>query len=528
MMVIVGGDMPISPHLELLLQRKKIRASLVEWATFRHPERPPKQHHILMLNALQRLIDGTLVHPVTGKPCRKLIVKMPPGAGKSTYVSVDTPPWYLNRFPDHSILACSHNKDLIQGFSRQCRDSINFHSSTLGYSLSSDSHAIDEWRTTKGGLYFCAGVTAGVAGHRANFGLIDDYCGDEETAQSKSFRDGLWAWYENDFQPRLTNDERKGFLAIQAILATPRHEDDLIARLLDKFPNEWCVLKIPFFAKPNDPLGRPVGNLDSEESMVASRLWPEHFSEDDAREILKKSPRTISCLYDLEPHPEHGDYFRSDWFIPYTSPSQLPKQLRVYGAADFGISEERHANATCLGFGGMDSTGDIWLLPKLFWGKHGPKEIVGAWLRLLELYNPIEFWAEKGQISKSIGPFLKDMMLEAKIYVYIKEITPARDKETRAQTFRGLSSMGRVHVPTFTPWWPDALHELTTFPGGKTDDFVDFCAHLGAGINRMIRAPQLKQESEPEEINQPWKPTLRWLKKSDKATQKMADQYEGR
>ena len=499
---------------QLVLERRKIRRDLVAWSTYRHPAKPPQTHHRLLLAALQQLVDGTLRHPATGRICRNLVVKMPPGAGKSTYVSVDFPPWYLNRYPEHTILSCSHNKDLIQGFSRQCRDIINLHSATLGYGLSPDSHAIDEWRTTKGGLYFCAGCGAGVAGHRAHLGLIDDYVGTEEDAQSKTFRDKIWAWYENDFQPRLTNDEHNGVYAMQAILATARHEDDLIGRLLEKAPEDWVVIKIPFFSTPDDPLGRPLPVDDSVEAKVATRLWPEHFTADDAINVLRKSPRTVSCLYQQDPHPEQGDYFHAAWFQPY-QPHELPKELRVYGAADFAISEEKHSCLSCLGFGGIDSVGEIWLLPEIYWAQGGPKELVTRWLALLNLYKPIEFWAEKGQISKSLGPFLKDMMRNEQVYTYIKEIVPARDKETRAQTIRGLAEMGRVHVPAFTTWWPDALHELTTFPGGKTDDFVDMLAHLGAGINRMSRVTPAKEVVE-ENLNQDWRPTLRWLQASDK------------
>ncbi len=512
-------------YIKLLQERREIRRSLIAWANFRHPEKPPHPHHELLLTAVQALVEGRLIHPATNRAVRKLIVEMPPGAAKSTYISVDTPPWYLARFPAHCVLACSHNKDLITGFSRQCRNTIDQHGATLGYGLCRDSHAVDEWRTDKGGLYFCAGVGAGIAGHRANLGIIDDYLGDEETAQSKDARDKQWAWYENDFSTRLTNDESTGTVARQIILATPRHEDDLIGRLLAREPDEWYVLKIPFFPVANDPLGRPVA--ETVEQKITNRLWPEHFSEDDARDILRKSPRTISCLFQLDPHPETGDFFHSEWFIPYATPSEIPDNLRHYGAGDFGISERRGSNSTCLGFGGLDNRGHIWILPSIFWEVAGPKKIVSSWLTLLDLVSPIEFWAEKGHISKSLGPFLKEMMLEEKVYVYIKEITPTKDKETRAQTIRGLAEMGRVHVPTFAPWWPAALHELTTFPRGRTDDFVDMFAHLGMGLRRMMRAPGACKVSETPDLNTSVKITHEWLRQHDK-TKQLTDRYQDR
>jgi hypothetical protein len=138
------------------------------------------------------------------------------------------------------------------------------------------------------------------------------------------------------------------------------------------------------------------------------------------------------------------------------------------------------------------------------------------------------FWSEKGHISKSWGPFLREQMLEQNIYNYITEVTPAKAKDVRAQAIRGRMSMLRVRFPTFARWWPDAMHELLTFPGGKSDDFVDFLAHIGMGINNMTRA-QLPKAEVVEDLSKVQPITLSWLKKSDKE-RKMWNQpaYAGR
>jgi hypothetical protein len=104
---------------------------------------------------------------------------------------------------------------------------------------------------------------------------------------------------------------------------------------------------------------------------------------------------------------------------------------------------------------------------------------------MAKTYSPLYWWAEKGHITKSIGPFLQDRMMDERVFANIVQVLPAKDKMTRAQTFQGMMSMGMVKWPD-APWFKRAKHELLTFPNGKHDDLVDASAHLGRGVHQMI------------------------------------------
>lgn len=510
----------VSPSLaaQELLQRRAIRSSLVEWARFYGRDRQwePAQHHLFLLDILQKVTDGELIHPETNKPCRNVMVLMPPGSAKSSYVSIIFPPWYLQRKPGSRILACSHSADLIESFSRECRNSVDSHGKILGYSLSSDSRAVQEWSTTNGGTYRCSGVGAGISGRRAYIGYIDDYLGSREDADSKLIRDKQWHWYWNDFWPRLVPK------AAQVIVANRQHEDDLVGRLIEMQPNKWVVIRIPFFAEDQDPLGRAEGDS----------LWPEWFDEEKVEEVRSLrliEPRTYAGLYQQKPAPEEGNYFKRDWLLPYTRDDldalMRNENIRVYGAGDWAVSEEKDANRTCFGGAIEAPNGDLYILPDIFWKVAGPKEVVQEFLRFLQRRKPLVTWSEKGHISKAWGPFLKDMMEEEKFYSYIEEVTPARAKDVRARSIQARMSVGKVRFPKFAQWWPNAEHELLTFPGGKTDDFVDFIAHLGLGLNKMTRAtrPKVEEEEVAPRI------TLGWLKREDKKrSDLLKPRYEGR
>lgn len=510
-------SIPADVAAQQLLWRRSARSNLTEWAKHFGADKGwfPAQHHQLLLNKLQEVTDGTLIHSETGKPCRNLIVLMPPGSAKSSYTSIIFPIWFIQRRSNCRILACSHAADLIESFSRECRNGVEAHQKVLGYSLLPDSRAIQEWSTSNQGSYRCSGVGAGLAGRRADAGVIDDYLGSQEDADSKLIRDKQWAWYLNDFWPRLKPN------AIQIIVANRRHEDDMVGRLLEKEPHKWEVIKIPFFAKENDVLGRAVG----------AHLWPEWFTEEMSESIRQLPPRTQAGLYGQEPAPEEGNYFEKSWLQTYTKDeydSLMARQPRIYGAGDWAVSEEKDANRSCFGGAALDSDGLLYILPDIFWKVAGPKEVVSGFVDFLKRRNPMQFWSEKGHISKAWGPFLREQMLDQNVYNYITEVTPARDKETRAQSIRGRMSMLRVKFPSFASWWPSAMHELLMFPGGKTDDFVDFIAHLGMGINNMVKnTPSIPKQK--FNINDVQPITMSWMKDNhDKAQRAKLPKYAGR
>ena len=453
------------------------------------------------------------------KTSRYIILLLPPGSAKSTYTSATFPPWYLGRCPGAAILACSYAHTLAEQFGRRGRNLVNVYHQVLGYRLRADSKSAGEWETSNGGLYFCAGVGAGIAGHRADLGLIDDPLGSQEDADSQLMRDKQWEWFLGDFYPRLKPN------ASVIVIANRRHEDDLIGRLLSNernnpIPTErWEVIRLPFFAEENDLLGRAVGE----------RLWPEWFTAEMADAVNKLPPRTRSGLYQQNPSPEEGDYFKREWLVGYCL-EELPKELKVYAACDFAVSEERDANRTCFVPGGIDADGCLWILPDVWWKSAGPKEVLDNLVALIERREPIITWAEKGHISKSLGPFLKDQMLAEKVYGYIEEVTPARAKDVRARSIQGMMAVGRVRFPKFASWWPAAEDELLHFHGNgsKSDDLVDALAHLGMGVYSMIRGKRVKV-AKPEFNVNAWQPTMRWIKDSDKRIKaRSLPRYQGR
>lgn len=503
------------------LTNRLVRSSFEAWCRYRlnKIKREPALHHLFIIRTLEKLIKGEL-----GK--QKVIILTPPGAAKSTYTSKLFPAWFVNKdqFPSDSILACSYAHVLARDFCSYARDLVEEDHEILGVTPNKNKWAADNWELTTGGGEHCAGVGSGVAGRRAKLGLIDDYIGSQEEADSQTIRDKQWSWYWNDFFPRLIPNESWEF-----IIANRRHEDDLVGRILNsRNASSWLVIKLPFFAEENDPLGRPCAPLSllegedlTEESrqeleakIVKTRLWPDWFSEERALEVLHlPDARVKAGLWQQNPRPLEGNYFKAKWLVGY-KPEELPKDLRFYAGSDWALRKEDINDRTCHLPCGVDSTGVIWILPDWFWDRCDTLEATQAMFAIQQRRKTICWWHGKENITGSIGPFVYREMREKRIYVPITELSETRNKEQKAQAIKAFMMMKMVRFPKWVPGWDEAENELLTFPGGLHDDFVDALSKIGQGLDLMV--PASKKKVEWDGVLRPEPLTCGWLERSHK------------
>ena len=493
---------------ERLLRTKQARESLIKFTemTMPDPEDPdnidksrykPVRHHETICAALEEVEKGHY---------QRLIISMPPRHGKSELASRRFPAWFLGKDPYRQVIFATYNADLAADFGRAVREVMRtpaFKQVFPGCKLRVGSQSSDRIQTDEGGVANFVGVGGALTGRGADLLVIDDPIKDRETADSKRERDNLWEWFTQVAMTRLMDGARV------VIIMTRWHEDDVIGRLTDvknpcynsEIAEQWKVLSLPAIAENDDPMGRQPGEA----------LWPERYNLKFLNEIKRLNARGFSALYQGKPTPDDGDFFKKEWLKLY-SPDELPTALRIYVASDHAVSVSQTADKTCLLPVGVDEKGDIWVLPDVWWRKAGTDDVVEAMVDLMERLKPTLWWAEKGHISKSIGPFLRKIQQERNVYTVVEEVTPAKDKQTRAQAIRGRMAMGKVHFPRFAPWWGDAENELLKFPQSRHDDFVDALAHIGMGLSRQIGAttPVEKQDDGP-------KPgTLAWVKMASK------------
>ena len=466
----------LTDELPLLLEKKRrlqARRSFQSFIEYLGLGFTPAQHHRLLIEHLEALERGDIL---------KLMVWMPPGSAKSTYTSILFPPWYMGRNPKEPVLGVSNTTELAERFSRRARNITSgpLYRNVFGFGCSEDSKAAGSWENERGGEYFAAGMGSTIAGRRAKLGLIDDPIKSREEADNEGTRQKHWDWYLNDFFPRLLPG------ASQCIIQTRWHEDDLSGRILERESSQWTVLKLPMLSVTPDPLNRTEGE----------RLWADFFTQDMV-DTAKKDVRAWNALYQQDPAPDDGEYFKREMFQEYI---QSPQGMHLYGASDYAVTEGG-GDYTEHGIFGLDYNGDLYLLD--WWRGQTQSDV---WIEkqcdLIGKHSPLIWFGEGGPIRKAIEPFLKRRMQERQAPCRLEWMPSIGDKVVRARAFQARAAMGNVYLPQSAPWLPDLMSQLMRFPAGKYDDGVDVCSLIGRGLEHA-RPPQLKPPPKAESVPSP-------------------------
>ncbi len=218
------------------------------------------------------LYISTIVATEIAKGDARIILTMPARHGKSEFLSVNTPVWFLEKWPGKYVMTISYGSELATDFSLKVRDT--FQNEDLHHLLRTrirkDKQRVDRFLTSVGGRNAGGGLTAAgiggpLSGRGADLMLIDDYTKNAEEALSESRRKSIWEWFKSTAYTRLEPG------ASLVILATRWGQRDLIGKCLSDMPNEnWTVINLPALAEANDPLGRSPGEA----------LWPERYSRE--------------------------------------------------------------------------------------------------------------------------------------------------------------------------------------------------------------------------------------------------------
>lgn len=448
------------------------------------------RHHQLICDSLQAVAEGRIPN---------LMLLLPPGSAKSTYVDVVFVPWFMANYPRRNVILASYATAIARKQGRRARQLIKSRSFQNLYpdlTLSAASSAADEWALSTGGEYMAGGLLSGLTGNRAGLGIVDDPIAGREEAESETIRQKTWDAYIDDFCSRLTPG------APQVMILTRWHEDDPAGRILpDGWAGEsgvfdgrdgrtWHVICLPAICeRAGDPVGRKVGET----------LWPEWFNLAHW-EPFRRNARTWSSLYQQRPAPEEGTYFKRDWFQRYRL-SDLPRNLRHYGTSDYAVTDSG-GDYTVHRVWGVDSDSDLWLMPGGYREQATSDKWIDGKIDLVKTYRPFAWFGEGGVIQKSIEPALRRRMHEERVACRLEWLPSISDKPTRARGFQARAAMGQVHIPE-GPEGDAILDEYLRFPAGKHDDDVDNASLIGRALDMAhpaIVPPEDPPPGEPRGI----------------------------
>jgi len=441
-------------------------------------------HHKLLCDALDQVEAKAY----------NLMVLMPPGSAKSTYVDVVWIPRLLARKPRRQVILGSYASGIARKQGRRARQLINspsFRELHPGITLAPDQRAMDEWALSNGSEFMSGGLLSGLTGNRADYGVIDDPIKGRQEAESDITVETTWEAYLDDFCSRL----KPG--ATQVMVLTRWSERDPAGRILPegwdgesgmfdgRDGRRWRVICLPAVAdRADDPLGRKIGE----------GLWPEWFPPSHW-EPFRRNPRTWASLYQQKPRAQEGTFFQRAWFKRY-KPADKPEFLHVYMTSDHANTEDggdwsvfrvwgvdphgaiymlggfrcQSTTDKAMGVRLDDKTGEMSLLPE-------------GGLPLVRRFKPLCWFPENDATWKSVAPFARAAMRATGTHCRIEPLTTAGgDKAVKAQAFQAKAAMGMVYLPE-GPEGDEVLNEYVGFPGAKHDDEVDAAAHMGRALD---------------------------------------------
>lgn len=446
----------------------------------------------------------------------RAMVFMPPRHVKTTLFSHLFPSWVIGRHPQSPVMGVAHTDRYAKKIGSKVRGYMrNPAWPWPEVSLSSDTAAKEAFATAQGGEYNAFGMFGGNQhGNPAEWLIMDDIIKGRKIAMSPHMRDEAWETYRTDLLSRLQGRRK------QLMIFTRWHMDDPAGRILpidfdgrtgwyrDRETGEkWFVLSLPAVAeRDDDPLGREIGDW----------LWPEAFGEKELGGIRKRGGWVWSALFQQHPSPEEGLMFTAEHLAARFNPGMLDRtSLQIYISSDYATTDEAGApdpDYTVHMVWGVDPDWNIYLLDG--WrGRREADKWVREFLRLVKKWKPIRAVEEQGQIIKSVGPFLKMMMRQQRVFVQRTQITSSTSKEQRAHSLLGMASMGKMYLPQrdkisgeFLSFVDAFEQELMQFPTGRHDDTVDAATLLGRFLDRMIegRRPEGKVSPHGDTLDDLW------------------------
>lgn len=438
---------------------------LDEWARLTLAPFEPAPHHALLLDRLEDVAAGRI---------ERLLVLMPPGSAKSTYCSVVLPPWWLLRFPRHSIIAACHTEALAHHFGRSARSLVAEHGSPVGLELARDDRAAGRWRTQGGGQYFAAGVRGPIVGRRADLVLIDDPIKSYAEAESQTLRDSLWHWFQADLLPRL---KPRGRIVV---VMTRWHEDDLGGRLLAG-AEPWDVLRLPALAEVGDPLGRTPGEA----------LWPDWEDATAlARKRLAVGERVWSALFQQQPRPSQGTLFRPATIatLEQSPPGGAAVRAWDLAATEAGAGGDPDWTVGLKMMRGEDGRFCVLDVVRLRGGPLAVEQAIMAAAHADGAEVAIGLPQDPGQAGKQQVAYLSGRLAGWRVVASPESGSKlTRAGPVSAQTEAGLLTMVRG------AWNPAFVDELRDFPHGRKDDQVDALARAFAMLTAASRGARRMQ-----------------------------------
>lgn len=471
--------------VEEYLRRRALQAkgkSFLDFALQVFPQLIVEEVHVLIARRFEKLRAQEL---------DRLLISLPPRAGKSMMSSQLLPAWWMGHYPTDQILHTSYAAGLVDKFGRHIRNTIMtdaYQEMFPGTQVAKDSRAANQWATTAGGVYNAIGAGGGAAGRGAHLLLGDDVVS-EQDMHSKVVHDRIWDWWQSGMYTR-----RMPGRNAMVVVATRWRTDDLIGRLLAEAAvtpgaDQWEYLSIS--ATVDENMAHLL-NECSHDPRVAEprRYWPgDSFSprrwplEELERTKVSVGRKAWAALYMQSPVADGGGIIQEDWWKPFNTEKGLPEFEYVIQSYDTAFEEgETNDYSARITLGVFKRQSDnvmcVLVLEMMKQRLTFPSLLEDA-IDAYKAYKPDRVVIEK---AASGIPLIQEMRKRGLPVAPVKP--QGTSKIARANAAAIAFEQGVVYYPKDKRWARDLVSEVAEFPDGPHDDVVDALVH---GVNYVRR-----------------------------------------
>jgi len=317
--------------------------------------------------------------------------------------------------------------------------------------------------------------------------IVCDDMENDEIVMNPDRRTKFKRWFYGALVPSLAVN------GVIRIVGTILHEDSLLNNLM---PSEWDkfteIEDLKVWSR-NKKASWTAYKYDAHTDDFKKILWPERYNEEYfIREQADYFARGLADVYSQEyrnrPIDESVAYFKRADFQAQSAEDKKSR-LNYYVAADLAISKDETADYSVFIVAGVDENKLIHVKNVIRERMDG-REIVDTIFALHKTYQPELIGIEEMQVSKAIGPFLREEMQKYGLYPNVFPLKHGgKDKISRARSIQARMRAHGVKFDKAQDWYHAFEDELCKFPRGRNDDQVDSFAYLGMMLDSLIEAP---------------------------------------
>lgn len=437
--------------------------------------------HQKIIDKLQRVSDGK---------CKRLIVCLPPWAGKSRLVTQLFPAFQLGRNPKTKIVVAWYWQDLPDYFSKQTQEIVLSENYRDLFSVQRGTFNVQHRETKKWWYYHAVWVWWPLTWFRFHIGIIDDPLKNRQDAESLKNREKVNGRYTSTFFTRRYNDQ-----SAIIIVLTRWHIRDLVWYINENSPEERETVIVPALTETKD--------MQWYKTYHSYR--PERFSVEDLLHTRSMLPlRDREALYQQDPVASTGSIFKPPFV--YEEYSQLFDSAQAYRKDDImmwifidpAFSTDKMSADAGIIVGGKHKITKHTFLFDGYADTSAPSVTIDRALMMADQWRIMWFKnifisCETVTINRNQMKFLKDLYEAMKlrwVQYPIFEFKPKWDKLDRIR-FQLEPPFANRSITLVKSWWDiqwmrKLEEQLTSFPVNDKIDVLDTVAQAEEVLQARI------------------------------------------